>query len=167
MKLFHLLALGMFVAFVGAGCASAPYGMSLDRHNFGSTQLRPARVLLVDVTDGETVWSMDVPVGKTLVVDLHQPTTWTQSTWTGAEPADRMTWGLFDTGTTFGSLEEEVELSGNPVKLELEYREIEEPEIRDATFTPIEEPPLPDEELERAPTPEGEQSPEAEVEDNA
>lgn len=152
MKLSHLLALLLLSAVVlPAGCVNAPYGMSLDRHNFGSTVQNPRRVTLIDSTNGETVWSMDVPVGQTLVMDFEQPATWTQSEFTGAQPADRVTWGLFETGETFGSLDEEVPLpSGNPVYLRVEERELEEPEIEDAEFTPTaEEPPLPDEQPRR------------------
>ncbi|MEX2672971.1 MAG: hypothetical protein WD294_12775 [Phycisphaeraceae bacterium] len=164
MKLPQLLALTLLAAAGLQGCVKAPYGMSLDRHNISSTTQHPKRLTLVDSTNGETVWSMDIPVGETLVVDFEQPTTWTQSEYTGAEPADAMRWNLFETSSRFGSLDERVKLSGNPVYMRVEMREIEEAEIQDATFTPVEEPPLPDAELERV-EPQDDQPPQDEDQD--
>lgn len=148
MKLYHVLTL-LGVAVALPGCVSAPYGMSLDRHNFGSSIQHPKTVNLIDATDGEVLWSKDVPVGETLVVDLYKRSTWTQSEWTGAEPAERMKWGLFETGTMFGLLREKVDLPGNPVYLQVEMREMDETGVEHAEAIEAEEPPLPDAELER------------------
>ncbi|MBI1373033.1 MAG: hypothetical protein GC159_09755 [Phycisphaera sp.] len=105
-----------------AGCSTHfPYGRSIDRHNFESTPLLPVTLTLVDSVTHETLWSLDVPVGKMAVVDLeHKHDNTAQQT--AAEPAYKMRWAVLDTGTTFADLPNTLELPGNPVLLKMTHR---------------------------------------------
>ena len=118
-----MLTMGwMSVALLGGGCVHFPYGQSLDRHNFVSTPLQPVTLTLLDTYTGQTVWTLDVPVNKTAVIDLDHPAHWTADQ-TPHTPATKIRWGIFDTGTTLGMLKEKQYLSGNPVLLKWSIRQ--------------------------------------------
>ena len=118
------LSLAAVLGAVAACSASFPYGMSLDRHNFTSSHHLPKRVKLVDTTNGETVWSLDVPVGKKAVVDFETDSTWNASL-RGAFPASKVYWDVMPPDTKLAKLEHSKELSGRPVRLEQEIRELD------------------------------------------
>ena len=63
-----------------------------DKHTYVSTSWRPWTVSLVDTRTGEAVWSMDVPVGRQLVVQFRE----------GSGPnefkPDMMDWMLMEPG---------------------------------------------------------------------
>lgn len=117
------LTLAAALGAVAACSASFPYGMSLDRHNFTSSHHLPKRVKLVDTTNGETVWSLDVPVGKKAVVDFETDSTGNASL-RGAFPANKVYWDVMPPDTKLAKLQHSKELSGRPVRLEQEIREI-------------------------------------------
>jgi hypothetical protein len=110
-----------------AGCGAVdstrfPYGASKDRHNFHSTWETPYNLALVDRVTGETVWALEVPVGKMAVVDLEHTQDWTPSLY-GANPAHSIRWGLFDPNMPVGVLLKQQDLSGRPVALKVTLRD--------------------------------------------
>lgn len=109
------------------GCAANvnfPYWASLDKHNFVSTPNMPLTLTLVNSNTGQTVWSLDVPVGKMAVVDFDGDARWTPAQTPGM-PADKIQWDLFDPGDRIGTLDYEKELDGGPVVLKVSVRSTE------------------------------------------
>jgi hypothetical protein len=119
------IALVGFVAFMTlAGCSTKfPYGTSWDRHNFVSTAHMPLTLTLVDTVTGDTVWALDIPVGKQAVVDFEHDQDWTAAQ-SPATPASSMRWQILDLDSAIANLENEEQLSGNPVLLKVSVREL-------------------------------------------
>lgn len=72
---------------------------SLDQYTYESTLDHPYTITLTDLTTHEVLWTVDVPIGKELVVqffDDYNPSN-------KARPA-LMKWRIFDLGTEFGEL---------------------------------------------------------------
>lgn len=81
------------------GCYS-PGGprVSVDRFTYVSTTWSPKTVYAVDTRTGETIWSIDVPVGKQVVVgfeDGNGPNEYNPAT---------LTWEVMEAGRKFGTL---------------------------------------------------------------
>ena len=99
----HRLMLVATIAALG-GCAWPGYRpggkqASADEYTFESTGGTPKTVKLLDWTTNTTIWTLEVPVGKELVVrfyDDHDPKNATR-------PA-LMRWELFENGHEFGEL---------------------------------------------------------------
>lgn len=113
-------ALALFTG--STGCVHSPYGMSLDRHNYTSTPHTPLTLTLVDTMTGETVWSIDVPMLKKVVIDVDHDDHWTTSLTPTTRP-NEIRWGIFEPDQRFGVLTEKQKLSGNPVVLKVSIRE--------------------------------------------
>lgn len=118
-------ALVGFVALLTlAGCSTKfPYGTSWDRHNFVSTAHMPLTLTLVDTITGDTVWTLDVPVGKQAVVDFEHDEDWTAAQ-SPATPPSSMRWQVLDLDSAVANLDNEQKLSGNPVLLKVSVREL-------------------------------------------
>ena len=125
MRLFSIAMLAG-VLLLGSGCVRFPYGYSGDRHNFVSTEHQPLSLALTDTVTGETLWTLDVPVGKMAVIDLEHKTDWVPAQ-SPALPAEKIYWDLFDPGAILGSLRHEQALSGRPVILKVTVREDQTP----------------------------------------
>ena len=95
----------LLVAAIGAlgGCwpGYRPGGSqtSADEFTFESSGDTPKTVKLVDWTTSTTIWTLDVPVGKELVVRFYDD----HDTKNPTRPA-LMRWELFDNGHEFGEL---------------------------------------------------------------
>lgn len=74
-------------------------GASYDVYTYESTSWKPWTVTLVDTRTGQTVWSIDVPVGKEVVLSFKEG----EGTKDSATP-DLMRWQLFPLGTHYGEL---------------------------------------------------------------
>ncbi len=110
-----------------AGCTTTafPYNQSIDRHAFPSTPSMPVTLQVIDALTDEELLVIDVPVGKTLVIDFDTPGKWT-ATQTASWPADRVQWVFVDPGTRFNSgFDHEMALPGNPVYMKPIYRDPE------------------------------------------
>jgi len=123
-----ILTLGLAAVVCGTvGCTTTnwPYGMSRGRHNYPSTPTAPKTVKLVDTVTDQDLLIIDVPVGKTLVMDLGHNKRWV-ATQSGSTPADRVKWSIVDTGTrgTYG-WQDHMKLTGNPVAIKVELRDPE------------------------------------------
>lgn len=77
---------------------------SRDKFEYESTSLQPATVTIVDTRSGESVWSMDVPVGQKLAIRFYDD----------REPDDAsptrtamMRWQVVEIGEGAGSLNNE------------------------------------------------------------
>lgn len=70
-RTFALAAL-LGAATISAGCyyEGGPL-KSADRFTYASTTWQPKTVTLVDTRTGEALWSVDVPVGRQLVIDFN------------------------------------------------------------------------------------------------
>ncbi len=90
----RLTVLALFAAAMsGGGCASeGGMGYSADRFVYRSHEWQPWTVSLVDTRTGESLWTVDVPVGRQLTLGFRQ----------GAGPneykPDMMYWGLTENG---------------------------------------------------------------------
>ncbi len=97
---------------------------SQDRFTYVSRPFQPWTVDLVDVRTGETIWSVDVPVGQQLVVDFQparsgQP----QDPWR----PDTMLWDVMPEGRRFGALNNKLAVpSHNARRLEPKLRAVPE-----------------------------------------
>ena len=69
---------------------------SADRYTYISREWQPWTVTLVDTRTGESLWSVDVPVGQQLVVGFRKGTGPNQF------KPDMMYWGLREAGRTYG-----------------------------------------------------------------
>ncbi|MDX2116307.1 MAG: hypothetical protein SFZ24_11910 [Planctomycetota bacterium] len=81
-----------------AGCHSEGGSMySADKFTYLSHEWQPWTVTLIDTRTGESLWSVDVPVGKQLVFGFRE----------GAGPnqfkPDMMDWGLWEAGRSYGT----------------------------------------------------------------
>lgn len=87
-----------------AGCITGHYpggGLaSQDKYVYESTPDYPQSVVLVNVTTGEKIWSVDVPVGRQLVIQFHED----RNEGDSANP-DIMNWQLMEMGNRSGSLD--------------------------------------------------------------
>lgn len=89
-----LVAAGLLLS----GCyGEGGTGFSIDRYTYISTSWNPKTVSLVDTRVGETIWSVDVPVGQQLVVGFYVGK--------GGTPQmpDLMYWGLMEGGAGGGA----------------------------------------------------------------
>ena len=122
MKRFALI--GIVTLMTLAGCSTKfPYGTSWDRHNFVSTAHMPLTLTLVDTVTGDTVWSLDIPVGKQAVVDFEHTEDWTAGQ-SPAVPPNSMRWQVLDLDSAVANLENKQPLNGNPVLLKVSVREL-------------------------------------------
>ena len=123
MKRTALLLL-TFALLTAAGCGTAnmTYVMSLDRHSFLSTPSLPLTFVLRDTVEGKELLRIDIPVNKTLVVDLDHDTTWIPNQG-GASPATKIYWEIVDSDSFItGLLSNHQDLPGNDVMMKLEVR---------------------------------------------
>lgn len=74
-------------------------GMSEDKHVYVSRSHQPWTVTVRDTRTGQAFWSVDVPVGKKLVVQFL-PGQGSENKYT----PDLMQWGLMDEDTGYGNL---------------------------------------------------------------
>jgi hypothetical protein len=123
-----ILTMGLAAVVCGqVGCTTTtwPYGMSRGRHNFPSTPTAPKTITLVDTVTDRDLLIIDVPVGKTLVLNFERDKRWV-GTPTGATPAKRVEWSIVDTGTrgTYG-WQDAMALTGHPVLIKQEVRDPE------------------------------------------
>jgi len=75
-----------------------PLRASRDSHTYVSTASKPLTVAVIDTRTDETVWSIDVPLGKQLSMKFHEGK--------GSDDEfmpDLVTWGLFRPGKQFGN----------------------------------------------------------------
>ena len=114
--------------------AAAFTGCSADRSSFSSTTTRPTTVSVLDIVSDEVLWKYDVPVGYKLIVDFDYSEQTGEIFQYNEAPADSMTWQLKRLGNTslvagyhptVVPLEQKttVQLSGNPVLMQVAYRE--------------------------------------------
>ena len=74
-------------------------GFSNDTHTFQSTSWNPVTVSLKDTRTGQDIWSVDVPVGKQLVMHFRDG-----DGVEGSGMPDVMEWEIMDNGEMFGQL---------------------------------------------------------------
>ncbi|MHB1156380.1 MAG: hypothetical protein ACYC26_06010 [Phycisphaerales bacterium] len=123
MKRTTLLLL-TFALLTAAGCGTAnmTYVMSLDRHSFLSTPSLPLTFVLRDTIEGKELLRIDIPINKTLVVDLDHDATWIPNQG-GAAPATKIHWEIVDSDSFItGLLSNHQDLPGNDVMMKLEVR---------------------------------------------
>lgn len=92
--------LGAMLTTIGgvSGCYSdGGIAYSLDRYSYVSRPWQPLTVTLKDTRTGQDFWSVDVPVGKMLIVSFSD----TGGTDDGYTPSS-MTWGLEDSEFEYG-----------------------------------------------------------------
>lgn len=70
---------------------------SADRFTYVSTSWEPKTVSLVDTRTGQTIWSVDVPVGQQLVVGFSR------GTGPNEFNSDEIVWGLMPAGKKGGT----------------------------------------------------------------
>lgn len=97
-------------ALVLAGCGYYEGGnmRSMDRHVFVSTSWQPKTVNLVDTRNGETIWSVDVPVGQKLAMEFVDNKNVVDERPANSWLPDTMRWGLGSAEHTSLSLSNEM-----------------------------------------------------------
>lgn len=73
---------------------------SIDRFTYASTTWQPKTITIIDTRTGETLWSVDVPVGEQLVIDFNTPANADNAAWL----PDVAEWQLFPYPTRSGQL---------------------------------------------------------------
>lgn len=106
-QIFLSLAAISLIAFASVGCFSrggiiAGHGYSDDRYTYWSEPWAPKTISLIDTRTDETIWSVDVPVGKQLVVRFRE------GKGEGEHMPDLMQWGLMERGAMFGGLDNQM-----------------------------------------------------------
>jgi hypothetical protein len=103
--MLHVARFGLVlaVAALGAAALSGCYsasgpGWSGSAATYQSTTWSPKTVYLLDTRTGETVWSVEVPVGKQVVLQFEE------GTGPNERNQDILTWDVMDSGERFGSL---------------------------------------------------------------
>lgn len=116
-----------------AGCHSpGGSGYSADRFTYVSTEWQPYTISLIDTTTGETVWSIDVPVGKQLYMSF------TKGSGPNSYRPDMMSWQIELAGRLFGTPHNQIPSPGPATRrVDVELRPVPE---RPQTTPP---PPLP------------------------
>ncbi|MGE3106947.1 MAG: hypothetical protein AB7G11_06870 [Phycisphaerales bacterium] len=90
------------------GCyAEGGPGMSADQHAYVSTSWQPKTVTLRDTRTGQAFWSIDVPVGKKLVIQFRENEGVEGQTFGDATP-DMMLWELLWPDDDFGPLHNQI-----------------------------------------------------------
>lgn len=86
------------------GCYSpGGSGFSTDTHTYVSTSWQPYTVTVQDTRTRQNLWSIDVPVGKQLVVHFRAG-----DGVKGSDTPDLMEWEIMDAGEMFGQLDNSV-----------------------------------------------------------
>ncbi len=106
----RMIAVGLIAAATGGlgGCLhrQGGAGFSANVFTYVSTEWRPYTVSVVDTATGETVWSVDVPVGKQLAIGFRK----------GSGPnsfrPDMLDWGIEEAGRWFGTRGNQVPVPG-------------------------------------------------------
>ncbi|MGD9693809.1 MAG: hypothetical protein AB7G17_06845 [Phycisphaerales bacterium] len=135
------MAMAGVLALTGCYYEGGPLS-SQDRFTYVSRPFQPWTVDLVDVRTGETIWSVDVPVGQQLVVDFQSA-----KSGTNVDPwrPDTMLWDVMPEGRRFGALSNKMSVpASNARRLEPKLRAVPE---------------LPSEPYASAPTPAPETAP--------
>jgi hypothetical protein len=78
-------------------------GFSTDTHTYPSTSWLPATVSLEDTRTRQNFWSIDVPVGKQLVVHIRR-----DQGVKGSDTPDLMEWEIMEGGEMFGQLDNSI-----------------------------------------------------------
>ncbi len=73
---------------------------SIDRFTYASTTWEPKTITLIDTRTGETLWTVDVPVGEQLVIDFDVPANADNTAWL----PDVAEWQIFPYPTRSGQL---------------------------------------------------------------
>lgn len=79
-------------------------GFSTDTHTYVSTSWQPYTITLKDTRTGQDFWSIDVPVGKQLVVHFREG----DDSLKGTPTPDTMEWEIMDEGELFGQLDNSI-----------------------------------------------------------
>lgn len=75
-------------------------GFSTDTFTYPSTSWQPCTITLKDTRTDQAIWSIDVPVGKQLVIDFRK-----DEGIPGSGTPDLMRWEIMDIGEQFGELD--------------------------------------------------------------
>lgn len=128
---FALASVAAATASIAGGCyfAGGP-GWSADRFTYPSDSWRPQTVSLVDTRTGETLWSVDVPVGQQLVVGFYADRN-------EDDPMmpDEMQWRIMKAGKRFGPLHNRMPCPPRDARL-VEVTMREAPELPGAVLPP-------------------------------
>ena len=103
--------------------------VSIDRHTFRSTPHLPATVVLMDTTNGEEFWKMDVPVCMRLRLDFSREPEVEGAVY-NRNPASELTWSLLPDDTNKVIDQGQCFFDGcRPFLMKVRYRD--SPETRD------------------------------------
>jgi hypothetical protein len=95
-----------------AGCYSpGGSGFSTDTHTYVSTSWQPTTVALRDTRTGQDIWSVDIPVGKQLVVHFRK-----NEAMKNTPTPEIMEWEIMDAGEMFGELDNSIPVPGGTDK---------------------------------------------------
>lgn len=104
--LFLIGAISLLAGSALSGCSSyqtyGPWWSGNAPLTFESTPHQPKTLSLIDIRTGETLWSVDVPVGKELVVKFRENVN------KGETMTDVMEWGILDFNAHSGDLENSI-----------------------------------------------------------
>ncbi len=96
-------------------------GCSIDRRVFHSSPDLPLNYTLLDVSSGQTIWSMEVPVLHKLVVDLDRDDE-VEIARVSGRPATSMRWYLYSVRPSRKIDEGKIKLQGMPIVQNISYR---------------------------------------------
>lgn len=109
-------ALGAAALLGGCHSPGGP-GYSSNSFTYESTEWRPCTISVVDTTTGETVWSVDVPVGQQLFVRFRK------GVGPNAYRPDMMDWVIEELGRRFGTPRNQIPVPGpNVRRVDVDYR---------------------------------------------
>lgn len=102
----------LVLALGAVSACSSPGGSfySDDRFTYVSNSWQPWTVSVIDTRTGETLWSVDVPVGQQLVIAFIK------GTGPNERLPDMMQWGLMEAGRSSGSLPNLIPVPGRTAR---------------------------------------------------
>lgn len=97
------LGLGVGASVLGGCWVPGGVQMSLDMYTYHSTTYMPQTVTLIDTRSGQALFSVDIPVGKELVMQFHEGRGVKLPDGTPSELyPDKLKWDIWDLGRRFG-----------------------------------------------------------------
>jgi hypothetical protein len=116
--------------------------MSLDRYGYVSTPWQPKTVSVIDTVSGETVWSVDVPVGQRLAMQFRENRR--GSTGEAVDPSrpDVLQWELMPASREHGELHNQIAVPASHTRrVEMKLRPTPEAPGAIARAMPVSKPP--------------------------
>jgi len=94
---------------------------SLDRHIYTSTATRPTTVTVYEVSTQQQLWTKEIPVGQTLMLDFDRAGE-IEKKLVSLQPATTLKWKLYVDNPNATVADDAMDLPGTPISMKVTYR---------------------------------------------